>query len=172
MPFAPLELMMQRVERNRESDYELFTELLYAGEFIVKTTVAGFVGAVEDDREMHRYRLLHALVRADGIGDWASKLEEVTVGPASQHLASALTNERRVFTERVAKGTWQYDAIFYLHDVLSSLSPNTQPMSDRVSLRSWFTLFAELRNKTRGHGAITPANCARLAPKLDSLVDR
>ncbi len=30
----------------------------------------------------------------------------------------------------------------------------------------WFTKFVELRNKTRGHGAITSAACASLVPKL------
>ena len=33
------------------SDTALFTELLYAGEFILKVTVAAFVSAIEDDRE-------------------------------------------------------------------------------------------------------------------------
>ena len=160
MPFAPMDLMAKRVEKNRDSDYELFTELLYAGEFIVKITVAAFVGAIEDDREGHRYRLLHTLVRADGIGEWASKLEEVLIGPASQHLPSVLTDDRRVFTERVGKDTWQYEALNQLHDVLRGVHPGAQPIGERVSLRTWFTMFAELRNKTRGHGAITPANCA------------
>lgn len=170
MPFAPIDLMTKRVEKNRDSDYELFTELLYAGEFIVKTTVAAFVAAIEDDRESHRYRLIHALVRADGIGEWASKLEEALTGPASHHLASVLADDRRVFTERVRKGSWQYEAVNDLHQVLRGVQPSVQPMGERVSLRAWFTMFAELRNKTRGHGAMTSASCARLAPKLENSI--
>ena len=37
-------------------------------------------------------------------------------------------------------------------------------------MRSWFRKFAELRNKTRGHGAITPATCARLIPAFQKTV--
>jgi hypothetical protein len=166
MSFTPIELMMKRVRQNSDTDSELFTECLYAGEFIVKLTVAAFVGSVEDDREMHRYRLLHALVRADGIGEWTNKLEETLIGPASQHLASVLTDDRRVFTERVKSGRWQYEAVNQLHQVLRGVNPSTQAMADKVSLRAWFATFVELRNKTRGHGAITPAACAKFAPKL------
>jgi hypothetical protein len=97
MSFLPIARMFSRVEKTSDSDYSLFFELLYAGEFIVKFTVAAFVASIEDDREGHRYRLMHALVRADGIGEWASKLDEVLIGPASQHLASDLSDDRRIF---------------------------------------------------------------------------
>lgn len=69
MAFAPIERIVSRVERNSDSDYALFMELLYVGELIVKITTAAFVACIENDREGHRYQLLHALVRADGIGD-------------------------------------------------------------------------------------------------------
>jgi hypothetical protein len=95
MPFTPIDLVMKRVEKFGESDSALFTELLYAGEIIVKITTAALVASTEDDREGHRYRLLHALVRADGIGEWASKLEDALTGSASQHLAAALADDRR-----------------------------------------------------------------------------
>lgn len=166
MSFVPVDKMLSRVDTSGESDYSLFAELLYAGEFIIKLTVAAFAASIEDDREGHRYRLLHALVRADGIGEWASKLEEALIGPASQHLASSLMDDRRTFTERVGSETWQYQVVKRLHDVLSGVYPDTQPIADRISLRAWFPMFAELRNKTRGHGAITAATCAKLVPSL------
>jgi hypothetical protein len=153
MPFAPIALMTERVRKNSDTDYARFIELLYLGELIVKLTIAAFVAGIDDDREMHRYRLIHALVRADGIGEWASKFDEVLTGPAAQHLAPALTDDRRVFTERVGKATWQYDTVHHLQQVLADISPSTPPIPEKVSLRAWFTMFAELRNKTRGHGA-------------------
>jgi hypothetical protein len=166
MSFVPIDRMLSRVETGGESDYALFAELLYAGEFIIKLTVAAFVASIEDDREGHRYRLLHALVRADGIGEWASKLDEALTGPPSQHLAATLIDDRRTFTERVGKDSWQYEAVRKLHEVLTSVHPGAQPLTDRISLRAWFPMFAELRNKTRGHGAITAASCAKLVPNL------
>lgn len=168
MSFAPLEHMLARVGRyGGDSDTALFTELLYAGEFILKVTVAAFVSAVEDDRENHRYRLLHGLVRADGIGEWARALDEVLSGTATQQLANELFDARKVFTERLGRGSWQQEAVRSLHEVLVCVDDGVQPLSDRVALRAWFQMFAELRNKTRGHGALTPAMCARIASKLE-----
>ena len=171
MTFAPLNLMMDRVCRHgADSDTALFTELLYAGEFVLKFTVAAFVSAIEDDRESHRYRLLHGIVRADGVGEWAGALDEALSGTATQQLSPALFEARKVFTERLGKGTWQHEAVCSLHEVLRSVYDGTQSIGDRVALRAWFQMFAELRNKTRGHGAITPAMCAKLAPKLNESV--
>lgn len=165
-----MEQMLSRVEKTGDSDYSLFFELLYTGELIIKLTVAAFVASIEDDREGHRYRMLHALVRADGIGEWAAKLDEALSGPASQHLASDLVDDRRIFTERVGKGAWQFEAVKRLHEVLTSVAPSTQSMGDKVGLRAWFPMFAELRNKTRGHGAITSATCAKVVRTLDTSV--
>jgi hypothetical protein len=161
---------MERVQKYGDSDSARFTELVYAGEFIAKITTAAFVASIEDDRERHQYGLLHALVRADGIGEWASKLEETLKGPASQHLVAALSDDRRVFTERVGKGNWQFEAIRDLQEVLAGVHPAAQPIGDRVSLITWFTKFAEIRNKTRGHGAITPAACSKLVPTLQNSI--
>ena len=81
MMFKPLDLMLDRVERyGVDSDSALFVELLYTGEFVVKLTTAAFVSAIEDDREYHRYRLLHGLVRADSLGDWVRILDEALIG--------------------------------------------------------------------------------------------
>ena len=111
MTFAPLDLMLDRVRRyGSDSDTALLAELLYAGEFALKITAAAFIAAIEDDRENHRYRLLHRLVRADGVGDWARALEEVLSGTTTQHLSSALFETRKALTERLGKGTWQQEA--------------------------------------------------------------
>ena len=71
MTLMPLDLMLARVDRyGGDSEMALFNELLYAGEFALKLTTAAFVSAIDEDRENHRYRLLHTLVRVDGVGDW------------------------------------------------------------------------------------------------------
>jgi hypothetical protein len=106
MAFVPMDLMMMRVKKfGAGSDIALFHELLYAGEFIVKMTTAAVVAAILDDRTRQRYGLIHALVRASGVGDWASKLDEALTGPASQHLTDIAKEDRRVFNDRVGHGT-------------------------------------------------------------------
>ena len=70
MKFEPLALILKRVKRyGSDSDSILFTELLYAGEFVVKVTTAAFVSLIEDDNDNQRYQLLHRLVRTNGLGD-------------------------------------------------------------------------------------------------------
>lgn len=167
----PLRLMLDRVDRHgSESDSSLFAELLYAGEFVLKLTVAAFISAIEDDRENHRYRILHGLVRADGLGEWSRSLDEVLVGPTTQHLSPDFSDYRKIFTERVGKGQWQYECVSALQEVLAGAYEDAERMPDKVALRSWFQKFTELRNKTRGHGAPTPAKCARLVPMLQGSI--
>jgi hypothetical protein len=167
-PFVPMDMMMARVRKfGADSDIALFYELLYAGEFIMKMTTAAVVAAIQDDRANHRYGLIHALVRADGIGEWATKLDEALTGPASQHLTEVAKEDRRIFNDRVGKDGWQFEAVRELREVIRGIHPSAQTDGDRVSLRAWFSDFAVIRNKTRGHGAITPAVCAKLAPMLD-----
>ena len=93
---------------------------------------------------------MHGLVRADGIGEWARALDEVLSGPASQHLADALSDARRVFTERLGQGTWQEEVVRNLHEVLIGVYDGAKPIAQKVTLREWFQIFSELRNKTRG----------------------
>src|SRR5687767_5031810 len=86
----PLERMRTRVETDRsDSDTALFLSLMYYGELATKLIVASFTSLVDDDRDRHRYRQMHRLVRADGLGEWASALDEIFAGPASQFLAVA-----------------------------------------------------------------------------------
>jgi hypothetical protein len=145
LTFTPIDLMLQRaVKFGADSDAALFNELLYAGEFIVKVTTAAIVAGIQDDREIHRYRLMHGLVRADGVGEWVRILDEALVGPASQHLVDSAKAVRRAFTERVARGAWQYDAVSELREIICSLNHSAQPIGDRASLREWFSTFAEV----------------------------
>ncbi|WP_296546234.1 hypothetical protein, partial [Phenylobacterium sp.] len=96
---VPLDLMRQRVDRyGSDSDSSRFTELLYLGELVLKLTTAAVVAAIQDDREGHRYRLLHTIVRSDGLGSWSKVLDEALTGPASQHLSAALGEARQALT--------------------------------------------------------------------------
>lgn len=173
MWFTPIEKMMERVETNGDSDPLLFHELLYAGEFATKLSVLAAVACIEDNRENYRYRFLHKLVRADGIGDWATVFEDICTGPASQLIFPPLVEAFRGFTQEARKDSWQYKAINDMQEVLCGVYPDAPVMTNmrkKVFLRSWFTKFVELRNKTRGHGAITPATCAKLVLSLRNSV--
>ena len=108
----PIDLALKRVERAKaDSDTALFFELLFIAEFIQKLTIAALIAGVDDERDGHRYRLLHKLVRADGIGEWTQALVDVLTGPASQFLIGTAKEDRRILTERLPKGSWQFEAV-------------------------------------------------------------
>ena len=82
MGFLPLELMRGRIDRyGGDSDSAMFTELLYAGEFVFKITAAAFISAIEDDRENHRYRLLHGLYQP-ALSETHCRLASATARPS------------------------------------------------------------------------------------------
>ena len=167
----PLGLSLTRAVLNgSDSDSILFSELLYTGELATKLTVAGLVAALLDDTERYRYRMAHSLVRADGVGEWAARLDDILMGVASQHLAPSLHEARRILNERVGAGDWRFEVVSQLHSIIRTVHSGVQALPGKVTLRSWFGLFAELRNKTRGHGALTPSMSALLAPQLDSTI--
>ena len=78
----------------KNSDTTLGLSLLYFGEMVIKTVGVGLVAAIQDDRERNRYRQMYRLVRADGIGDWTSTIEDILTGPTLQNLSSSAKDER------------------------------------------------------------------------------
>lgn len=172
MPLAPIEQMRSRLDVARqESDTAFFLHLLYFGEMLVKLTTAGLVSAVREDRERNRYRQIYRLVRTDGLGDWSAAIDDVLTGPASQFLDQAARIEQRELTQPCKKGAWQYDSVSLLYRCLCEIDPGHELVPAKVDGRRWFSLFAELRNKTRGHGAQSGTTWSRLGPALKQSID-
>jgi len=136
------------------------------GELIVKTTVLGLIAALETDKARHQYGLLHRLVRSDGIGEWDQVLQEVLTGTAAHMLRDGVRQEQKSLTMRVDKSSWQYECVAALHKCLKIIDPKREKLPERVDGRRWFTLFAELRNQTRGHGAHVASVIGKVAPPL------
>lgn len=168
MNFQPLERMWSRVENARQdSDAAFFMELMYLGEMLTKSVVAAMVAAVEDSNNRHRYRLLHRLVRADGLGDWHECFSEILTGPTLQHLIPEALDAQKDLTQRFGSGPWQHTAVELLHDCLSRLEPGCEELPIKVDLRRWFSDFVQLRNKTRGHGAPSSTTCSAIIQPLE-----
>src|SRR5689334_16574739 len=82
-----------------DSDFTYFFSLLLAAEALAKSVVLGMVAAIAEDKDRNRYRLEHALVRADGIGEWGRVLEDALTGPASQYLLVEARPEQAQLTQ-------------------------------------------------------------------------
>ncbi len=166
----PLRSMRERVQLAREdSDSSYFAELQLLGELAMKLAVIGFVTAIELEPHRHKYRQLHRLVRANGLGEFSDVLEECLSGVASQALNADAYPEQRDLTQPQLPGTWQYDATAALVRCLATLDPATEQLGPRVPGRRWFALMATMRNK-RAHGAPTAQLCKRLCPDMERAV--
>jgi hypothetical protein len=164
--------MMNRVEIDRaDSDVAAFYALLFYGEMMVKLLVAGLVASVGDDSDRSRYRLLYRLVRANAIGEWASALDEILLGPASQHLFPAVRQEQRQLTQRLLTGNWQYRTVELLQSAAGIMGIHFDPLPGKAAARQWFPRFAEFRNKTRGHGAPRGQQCSDVCAELEESIN-
>ena len=162
MALRPLELVWQRIDAARaESTDALFNALLYAAEAFLKTYAAAILAGIPDERDRHRYRLCHRLVRAASIGEWDDVLGDVATGPASTHLLAGAGLLQKELTERQGRGSWVHDSTVLIHRALSVFIPDVEPLTTRVDGRRWFTLLVQFRNKTRGHGAPAPEDIVK-----------
>jgi hypothetical protein len=172
MTLAPIAQMRTRLDVARqESDTALFLHLMYFGEMLLKLNTCGLVAAILEDRERHRYRQIYRLVRADGIGEWSATIDDVLTGTASQFLTPAARVEQRELIQGCKKGSWQYECVSLLCRCLCEIDPEHGHVPVKVDGRRWFSLFAELRNRTRGHGAQSGKTCSRICPSLEESVN-
>jgi tetratricopeptide (TPR) repeat protein len=163
--------VLKRAEREKaDSDFSYLFSLLLAGETVLKVAVAGVVASLSDDKDRHRYRLEHLLLRADGIGDWSQALNDALGGPASHCLPASAYPLQAEFTRACKVGDWQYEAARKLNEVLTKLGIETEEIGTKCDLRRWFRGFPTLRNKSRAHGAITTARASAVADALSQSI--
>ena len=170
--FTPIDLLKRRIEVAKEdSDTSLFLHLMYAAEQLTKLVTVGILACVEDDNLRHRYSQEYRLVRADGIGEWTSTLDEILLGPTSHFLCLGIINFQRDLLDGKKPGSWQYDSIKLLNDCLQIVDKRAESLPTKTQGRNWFTLFARFRNKTRGHGAMGSNVCALICPLLEESIN-
>lgn len=170
--FLPITRMRSRLDTDKhDSDTTWFYSLLLYGELIAKLATLALAANINDDRERTRYRVYHRIVRADGIGEWADILDYILTGPPAQIIPTSARPLHRQFTQKVSADAWQNKAIRDLLASISSCRIEVSPQPTKPSLQSWFRLFALFRNKTRGHGAVTPTACANAALPLHESIE-
>jgi hypothetical protein len=168
---VPIKRMEARYEGEKDdSDVSAFYGLMFFGELLTKMTVCTFLAGFTDDRDRNRYGLLRELVRADGIGEWSSRLDAALTGPSAQFLRSEFKGFQRELLQRTGDSEWQYEAVRLLHHAIQALQIEIPNLPPQLPLRQWFTWFALLRNKTRGHGAPLSIECSRALTPLEQSI--
>lgn len=164
----PINQMRDRYLRDKEdSDVSAFYGLMFFGELLTKLIVCTFASGILDDRDRNRFGILRELVRADGIGEWSSRLDLALTGPSAQFLRSEFQPFQRELMQRTSAGDWQFESVRLLHDAIQALQIEIPKLPTQLSLRQWFSWFAILRNKTRGHGAPLSMECSSALASLE-----
>jgi tetratricopeptide (TPR) repeat protein len=160
--------MWERIEIAREdSDMALFMNLTYMAEMILKTIVAGLAATINNDRERSRYGVIYKLVRADGLGDWVTALDDILTGPPAHSLTPDISYISRELTERVGKGQWQYEACELINLCLNIINDQNDVLPIKVDCRRWFREFVRLRNLTKAHGAPQGGKCSQVCDDFE-----
>lgn len=155
-----------------ESDLAAFMCLLYSGEMLTKLVCAGLVAGLDEDPKKHRYTQIFHLIRANSLGDWSKSIDEIISGPTSYHLSFDIKNQQRELTQKHKSGSWQFDSVELIHECLSIVDDSYQEeLPVKISGKQWFSLFARLRNTTRGHGAQKPNQLSRVLPILKRSIE-
>ena len=157
------------LDRN-EGDIAYFNALMLKLEYLIKIVVCGIVACISDDVERRRYSLEHSLVRADSIGSWTEVLNLALVGPPAQSLVSEAREIARDLTQRVGQSDWRFDVVIGLNRAAEQLGASGG-IGDKVALRRFFDIGAQIRNRTRGHGATTASQCQKACPHLERALD-
>jgi hypothetical protein len=166
-----LDELKARIARDQgEGDIAYFHALLLQLEYITKLVTAGVVACLDDEPDRHRYSFEHKLVRADSLGEWVDTLNDALTGPAAQYFRPAARTIVRNLTERVTEGDGRYTAVRRLHDVAGWFGLDAQ-VGAKAALRQFFPLAAAIRNRTRGHGAVTSTDCSHVCPLLAEAIE-
>ena len=161
----------ERVALDRdEGDVAYFNALMLKLEYVTKVVVSGVVACIGDDVDRHRYTLEHKLVRADSMGNWAEVLNTALVGPPAQASLSDARFIARDLTEQVGSEDWRHQAVNTLVLAAEEVGVMTN-LGSRIALRQFFDISAQIRNRTRGHGATKASECNKACPHLDAAID-
>ena len=165
------EMLSKKMEVSKsDSDFAFFFSLLVSAEALTKLIVLQMLASLEMDKDRHQYKILHKLVRASGIGDWSKAIDDLLIGTASQHLNIAFRPYQTEFTKKVPPDEWQNVAVHNLLKAMAVFELDNGKAKGKTDFKSWFKLFSEFRNKTRGHGTIPSAKASIAAPYLEKSI--
>ena len=160
-----------RIEHGREEgNYAYFRALGLKLEYVTKIVTSGIVACVADDPDRHRYSLEHQLVRADSLGDWVKVLNSALVGPPAEIRVSQARILARDLTQRVGPDDWRYAAVKDLAFAANQIGTSVG-IGNKVSLRQFFDIATQLRNRSTGHGATTDTQCGNACRSLSNAIE-
>ena len=137
MAFKPISRMWDRVDTARDhSDEALLENLMLLGEMTTKIVTAGLLAGVNEGVDRNRYRQIHGLVRASGIGAWGQVIDELVDGAVSNHLVPQIREEQRELSQKHKEGAWQYDSAELLYRCLEAVGAPQDELQAKLAGRT------------------------------------
>ena len=165
--FAPMTRAWERVNIEvQDSEAAAFHGLLYLGELIVKMTSVAFASGVQSDPERKQYAIEYRLVRASGVGDHVSALDEMLIGPTYELLHPGLHQLQKQLVTKCVPASPGAECLSAMVEAMSFLGIEPGGQAPANTLRAWFHWFVQVRNKTRGHGAPMSEKLAAAYPSM------
>ena len=154
-----------------DGDRSYFMELGLKLEYLTKIAVAGAL--VCPASTARRREIEGKILEANSIGGWNEALAKILKAEWFDGAGQVI----RDFTQKVRSPEWQYEAVHVLRSAAARVGvPPEQREKRTVALRDFFDIGANLRNRTRGHGATTygqmSSACRDLACALDLFQSR
>jgi len=154
-----------------ESDSDYFSTLLLKGEMLTKLITLSIIACLEDDKERNRYRLEHALVHAHGLGEWPEALDDALTGQSTHFLTPDAHEAKHQLAVSQKHPEWQHVAVELLSQAANHLGIEHESTPVKTDLCRWFRLFSQVRNKTRGHGAVAASQASLAALAIRDSLD-
>ena len=150
----------------QDGDSSYFNGLTLKLEYLTKLVTSGVVACIGNDTDRQRYSLEYALARANSLGTWVDILQSALTGQAARFFRDGTQNIVRDLTQRAGGADWRREAVTAIHQAsLTVDSPSTE-IGKRPALHQFFQIGVTLRNRTRGHGAVTAEQCRAACPYL------
>lgn len=164
---TPIERAWKRIEVDlQDSEITAFYSLLNLGEMITKIISATLAAGIQSDPENRRYATEYKLIRAAGVGEHVAAIDEALLGPTSELLYSDLRPLHKNLTQKVSADSPCGFCLAAMKSTLDMLGITPGEQAPPNTLRAWLHWFAQLRNKTRGHGAQRTEMISSAYPKL------
>lgn len=136
-----------------EPGSDTFNYISYLLECSIKLIAVAVHGAIEESGQNSGYPYVYSLVRADGLGDWARVIREMSAFP-SHELRGSFLPFMGWLSKKRGQGAdeWFDEARDLIDTILDALQQNT-PWTTKPTVVDLLDCLVVIRNKTRGHGA-------------------
>ena len=149
-----------------DGDSSYFHALTLKLEYLTKLVTSGIVACIGDDSDRQRYSLEYELARADSLGIWVNCLQTALMGQPARFVRGGTQHLLRDLTERAGGDDWRRRAVNAIHEASLAVGTPRTEIPTKAPLHRFFEIGVRLRNRSRGHGAPTAAQCGAACPPL------